>query len=352
MDIKNKVKKKITQKDIAMAADVSIATVSMALANSPKIPENTRKMIVDIAKRLNYQILEKNKQRYQKVEHNIGLIVDITSANSHVWNFLRIMIESLSKEVQFRDSTFILLPISDRHSKDDVLKMIMRSGVSGVVSFIYAEESVLIELEAQGIPVVLTFNEQRPDGFFYVGHDDFQGAYEATTYLLKLDHTKIAYIYTERNNLPFLQSNRFVGYKKALNEWELTLSQNHIIHYTQSDIKQFRKSILKVMNDPAAPTSFLCLDDTISAVLHHILTAEGYKIPQDISIIAHGDSVDYDNPVNPQITTMCTDIELSSSICCNILFNRFDDPEKSYSSIKTREILIERGSCARKSSNA
>lgn len=347
MNANNDSKKKITQKDIAMAADVSIATVSMALANSPKIPENTRNMIMDVAKRLDYQILQKNRQRYQKVEHNIGLIVDTGSQNSHIWNFLRIMIDSLSREIQFRDSTFIILPVSPDHSKDDVLKMVMRSAVSGIVSFIYAEESVFIELEAQGIPVVLTFNEQRPDGFFYVGHDDFQGGYEATTYLLKLGHQRIAYVYTERNNLPFLQSNRFVGFKKALDEHNIEINAEHIIHYAENNIEKFKHAVFHSLKRSNSPTAFLCLDDNIAAILYHTLSSEGYRIPDDLSIIAHGDSLDYSNPINPQITTMCTDLELSSSICCNILFNRFKNPEKSYSSIKTRETLIERGSCAK-----
>lgn len=340
-------KKKITQKDIAMAADVSIATVSMALADSPKLPDATKKLILDIAKKMDYHILQKNKLRYQKVEHNIGLIVDISSANSHIWNFLRVMIESLSREVQFRDSTFILLPVSSLHSKDDVIKMAMRAGVSGIVSFIYSDESVLIELEAQGIPVVLTFNELRPDGFFYVGHDDFQGGYEATVYLLKMGHKKVAYVYTERNNLPFLQSNRFVGFKKAMNEWNLEIARDHIIHYDQAKVDSFAAKLTGLLKGENPPTAFLCLDDSIAAVLYSILVSAGYSVPKDISIIAHGDSLDYDNPVNPKITTMCTDLELSSSICCNILFNRFENPQKSYSSIKTREILIERGSCAK-----
>ncbi len=350
MSINQQQKKRVTQKDIAIAADVSIATVSMALAGSAKIPEATKEMILNVAKRIGYQILQKNKSRYQKIEHNIGLLVDTNNSNAHVWNFLRVMIESLSKEVQLRDSTFVVLPVSPFQSKDDILKMVMRSGVSGVVSFIYADESVLIELEAQGIPVVLTFNEQRPDGFFYVGHDDFQGGYEATIYLLKLQHRHIAYVYTKRNNQPFLQSNRFVGFKKALNEWDIPIKDNHIINYTPSKIDNFKEEILQILDSDDAPTAFLCLDDNVAASLIHILDKAQYNIPEDISIIAHGDSLDYSDPRNPQITTMCMDLELSSSICCNILFNRFEDPHKSYSSIKTRELLINRGSCAKNKS--
>ncbi len=347
MSNKSGSKKKITQKDIAMAADVSIATVSMALANSPKIPEPTRQMILEIARRLDYQILQKNRQRYQKVEHNIGLIIDTSAANAHIWGFLRIMIDSLAKEIQFRDSTFIMLPVSPLHNKDDVLKMIMRSGVSGVISFIYAEEPVLIELEAQGIPVILTFNELRPDGFFYVGHDDFQGGYEAARYLLKLGHQRIAYAYARRNNIPFLQSNRFVGYKKAITEWHIELSPKFILEYSPENLPNFNKQVADLMQSEAAPTAFVCLDDNIAFVLYHALTQSGYSIPKDVSIISHGDTLDYSNPITPQISTMYTDLELICSICCNILFNRFENPEKSYSSIKTRETFIDRGSCTK-----
>ena len=347
MNSKNNNRKKTTQRDIAQAADVSIATVSMALANSSKIPEKTRQMIIDVARQLDYQILQKRKLHYQKVEHNIGLIVDTSPANAHAWEFIRVMVESLSRQIQFKNSTFIMLPVSESHSKNDILQMVIRSGVSGVISFAYAEESVLTELESQGIPVVLTFNEQRPEGFFYVGHDDFQGGYEATTFLLNLGHRDITYVYTERNNIPFLQSNRFVGYKKAINEWNIQIGQNSIIHFQQSDIQSFRDSILKLLKIITPPTAFLCLDDNIAVILFIILTHAGYRIPEDVSLIAHGDSIDYSNPLNPQITTMCTDLELSSSICCNTLFSRFENPQKSYSSIKTREKLIDRGSCGR-----
>ena len=319
----------------------------MALANSPKIPEETKSAVLNIATHLGYQIQQKNKTKPINQNYNIGMIIDINSTNLHKWNYLRTIIEELSKEIKFRESNFILLPVSSFNSKEDVIKMVKNSGVSGVISFIYAVESVLTELEAHGIPVVLTFSEQRSDKFFYVGHDDFQGAYEATTSLLKLHHHNIAYVYTEKKDLPFLQSNRFAGYKKALTEWNIEVTAKNIIDYNQADITDFKTKILKTQNSINAPTAYLCLDDNLAVILYNILTSSGYNIPADISIIAHGNSLDYSNPLTPQITTMSTDLKLSATICCNILFNRFKEPEKSYSSIKTRETLIKRGSCSK-----
>ena len=43
-----------TIKDVAKASGYGIATVSYALNDHPKIPENTKKKILEIAKQLNY----------------------------------------------------------------------------------------------------------------------------------------------------------------------------------------------------------------------------------------------------------------------------------------------------------
>ena len=59
MEIKTALNKKITQKDIALAANVSSATVSLALANSPKIPEETKYAVQNIATQLGYQATTK-----------------------------------------------------------------------------------------------------------------------------------------------------------------------------------------------------------------------------------------------------------------------------------------------------
>ena len=46
---------KVTQKDVARAANVHPSTVSLALSNSAALPENTRKRICDIADKLGYR---------------------------------------------------------------------------------------------------------------------------------------------------------------------------------------------------------------------------------------------------------------------------------------------------------
>ena len=72
---------------------------------------------------------------------------------------------------------------------------------------------------------------------------------------------------------------------------------------------------------------------------------EAISIPQDMSIIAAGDTLNYDDLFIPKITTMCVDVDALGSYSGNLMLKRFSKRSKGIEVVKIKQQLINRGSC-------
>jgi len=68
-------------------------------------------------------------------------------------------------------------------------------------------------------------------------------------------------------------------------------------------------------------------------------------VPEDVSLVAPGDVVDYSLPLIPQITTMRIDTTLLGKLAANLLLDRMRSSEKDVHVIKVKEQLVRRASC-------
>src|SRR5690606_9964683 len=212
----DKMKRKVTLKQIARELDVSISTVSKSLRNSPEISEDTRQKVQAFAKLYNYRpnnIALSLKNRRTKT---IGIIIP-----EIVHHFFATVISGI-EQVANESGYSVIICLSDESFDKEVINMEMlaNGSIDGFIMSLSKETQFkadfhhISEVINQGMPVVMfdrVSNEILCDKVII---DDKQAAYEAVQSLIDKGKKKIALVTTV--DYVSVGKLRTDGYTKAL----------------------------------------------------------------------------------------------------------------------------------------
>lgn len=333
--------------DVAAEAGVSPSTASLILSGKDKASPETRKKVLDVAKRLDYKRTKYQENAEQRSLLNIAFLFSISPKTSYSWHLIRSYVEEAQRNLLQREGSIFMYPCSEEMTDEQVLEGIQRAGAKGVISFSYYNEDLFALLEKNNLPVVVFNNMAAHKKFDTVTLDDFEATYEAVRYLIGLGHKKILFDYTERYNIPNLSNNRFYAYQKALEESGIAADDRWIVHFSKESFEASRDSFSAAVEACGTPLAVLCLDDEVASGLHHICASLKLRIPEDVSLIAHGDLLDYSRFQTPAITTMRMDPVMASKLAINLLVERLVNPDFPTQTLKTQGVLFDRGSCLR-----
>lgn len=336
-----------TLKDVAKQAGVSIATVSLVLNGKGSISQEVREKVYEAARKLDY--IRPNYSASLAAKHisHVALLVYEDYEKAFEWNFIREMIINLEAVMTRNQYYLLIIPVSSRQATNDILEKILLSKTGALLSIHYGNAELFSQLEKQGIPVVLVNNSQFQNQFHTVCVDDFQGAYEGAKYLLKLGHTRLAYVEYRRPDIPAVVNDRFVGFKKALDEAHLDFSEHERITVDLYKMGKLQHGICQLFENVHPPTAIFAHDDYLAAQTIVALQNIKLRVPEDVSIIAPGDTLDYSQVFIPRITTMKINTSLLGTLAGEMVLRRLKSPRESLNVLKVNQQLIERGSCKR-----
>ncbi len=335
---------KPTLRDVAKRAGVSTTAVSMALSEKGRISDSTRQKVLQAADELNYKL----KVRINKITDfsNVGVLVSTAYEWSFVWPFIRPLIEQLEKELICNELNIVMVPIELNAQTGALYKKILSTGSGAIVSIHFRDDVLFKRLENSGIPVIAVMDEGFHNRYNSVCVDDFQGAYTGGIHLIELGHKRIAYAGVQRPDLP-TSNDRLTGLKTALNDSGIELPKKYNIDFKTGHMEKLREDLYEVFNCPESnrPTAVFCLDDDLALRVILGLKELNLTVPEDVSIIAPGDILDYKLPFSMQITTMQIDTKYMGKIVAQMLLNRITNTQEPQHGLKIQQHLIERGSC-------
>lgn len=272
----------MTMKDIARELGVSVATVSRALKDSPRISEDRRKVIQAYAREHNFypnvigEALRHSRIMPQKV---IGVIVP--EFTHYYFSSILTGIE----EAAFARGFNIMVTLSDEKYEREVriCENFHRNKVCGVIvsqakdTRTYDHYQKLIDA---GIPLVFYDRICTGVNASRVVVDDYMGAYNAVTHLIESGCKRIAFYGGPM--LLEISKNRYNGYKDALLKHGMAVDESIVkICDNRNDAEMVTPEILALDHRPDG--FFAVNDDTAIGILYTVKRA-GYKVPDDISI--------------------------------------------------------------------
>lgn len=341
----------VTLKDIAKEAGVSVSTVSLALSGKRKISKEVRERVYEVAQTLGYI-----KPAYgaaiatNRLSH-IAILVHEDYEKAFEWNFVRQMLINLEAVITKEQYFPVIIPVQLQEDTSDIFEKVVLSKVGGLFSIHYGNATLFQQLEQQDIPVVLVNNSNFQDQFDSVCSDDFQGAYEGARHLLALGHRRIGHVEYHRPDVPAVVKDRFAGFNTALDEAGVTFSEEARLTITFLDLEELHTKLERMFTGAENPTALFVHDDHLAAEVIVALQHLGQRVPDDVSVIAPGDTLDYNQSFIPRITTMRINTDLMGTLAGEMMLRRLRHDLGGLHVLKVNQQLIKRGSCRAITSN-
>ncbi len=292
----------ITLKDIAKATGLSTSTVSKALRDSYEISEATKKIIQEYATRHNYRPNPIAKSLKDGKSKAIGVI--ISTINN---NFLSSVIDGIESLAYQKGYHIIICQTHESADREKLhVEHLSSRSIDGLLISLSTETKntdYLKQLQKQGMPIVFFDRIDREIETHKVTVDNFKGAYEATTHLIKSGFKTIAHI-TSSLNVSITQE-RMDGYKKALADNNIPLD-NELIKYCEhggKDLSEIEKAIIELMSAKTKPDAIFGASDRITTRTLKIINKMGLHIPKDIALLGFTNEALADC-LKPSLTTI------------------------------------------------
>ena len=286
----------VTMEDIAQAAGVHRATVSRALADSPRIKLETRSKIQHLAEEMGYVPNAAARGLITRRSYALGAVV-LELADPYPAESVD-AIDEAAQKVGYR----IVL---SRRSRDagQVLTNIKGLIEQRVEAVIVIESTFVDEylslLSKYSIPVILLHLATHPH---CVGTDNVPAARLGVEHLLDLGHERIAFIGSSRGGVE--SGSRQAGYEQALRNRGIAPDPGLITIYDDWLTPEGgRASMRKLMSQPQSPTAVFCWNDRTAIGALREASAAGLQVPQDVSVVGF-DDIGLTAYLNPPLTTV------------------------------------------------
>lgn len=274
--------KRVTHKDVAERAGVSVATVSYVLNNGPRpVAPETRVRVEEAIAELGYYPNELARSLRLQQSSTIGLI--LPNVMNPVFGEIAHELENICTQEGF----LVLLCNSDRqHDREErFIQMLRAKQVDGVVITPHREPAALIKPLLQAHIPVIVLEHDLPD-VHCITLDEVQGGRIATEHLIELGHRRIALL--RRKPTSALSTQRILGYQHALAVANIPYDPTLVIECDagQAAGAQAMHNLL-ARREP--PTAIFTHNDVLAMGVLHAIHSAGLRVPEDISVIGYDD---------------------------------------------------------------
>ena len=292
--------------DIAAIMNVSTVTVSKALSDQKGVSEQMREKIKKLADEMGYRQPSTIRRSQPGKSYNIGVLIAeqfLDKYDSFYWQmYQEVTTKAVSK------SSFTMLEVVNMVDEIDenLPKLVKEKKVDGVIVIGRMKDNYLQKLQEEGgVPVIfLDFYDER-QACDAVISNSYYGTYILTNYLFQSGHTKIAYVGTLLATESI--TDRYFGYAKSLMEHGQIVKENWIIRDRNIEDGMIdEEHNLKLPKE--MPTAFVCNCDLTASLMIKKRRANGYRVPEDISIVGF-DNYLYPGLCDIGITTYEVDIK-------------------------------------------
>ena len=337
----------VTIKDVARRAGVSTATVSRVLNNSGYFDKRTARLVNEAVEALSYQ----RNIHWKRLSQNSSETICFLLGNREALNSMQVKM-LMASEQTLTEAGYDLVFAAFRYSPETPAKRLTlprlvanRGTVDGVILAGVHHENLLDALTDAKLPYVMLGNtyigsksKLKTDALVY---DDVAGAYEATKYLARFGHRRIAFV--GNTNLPWFK-RRYDGYARALKEEriaQLAVTEPWGVGY----IEYGQLATGELLRRPDPPTAIFGGNDEIAGGAWKALVSRGIAIPREMSLMGFGDREDF-SILEPSLTTVTVFQEKVGAELATMLLQKLKNPNARVESRMFPCQIIERSSCA------
>lgn len=269
-----------TIKDIAIELGISISTVSRALRDLPDVNTTTKRAVMELAEKLEYQPNKAALHLLKKQTFNIGIIVP------NLDYFMSTAIKGIDEIAMENGYTLIVCQSNESYERELVnTKRLLESGVDGFIVSISSNTKVtdhFKKIEVKGFPLVFFDRDIADVNVPKVVFDNVEAGYIATKHLIENGYSKIAFLGgPEKMKISNL---RFEGYKAALEDAGLQCNPDFVEHGEFNQYSAFVNTEV-LLNAKIKPDAIFTMSDRLALGAMESIKKRGLRMPKDIGLI-------------------------------------------------------------------
>lgn len=312
--------------EVAKLAGVSKSTVSRVINDSGPIKEETKKRVEKAMKELNYSpSYFAQGIRTGKTKTIAMLVPDYT--NVYYADLFR-GVEDIA-----RNHGYMVLVCNTDESPDreiEYAKELLKRNIDGIIYNTYENNSIAVDYFinlSNNMPVVFLDNVLREGvDFPYVLTEGKNITKKAVEYLIAKGRKRIAYIRMPPH-ISVVQ-HRYEGYKQAILESSLEFDNNlvyqcHDNHLGKDHLEIGKEGAEYFMSLDNPPDAIVATVDIMAVGVIKYLNANGYKIPNDVSVIGY-DNISLSTIIEPSLTTIAQPTRKIGQEAARILIDKIN----------------------------
>jgi LacI family transcriptional regulator len=318
---------KVTIIEVAEKAGVSFGTVSRVVNNDIHVKKETRERVLKVMDRLGYVANRQARSLAGGKSNIIGVLVPDLGTG-----YIEEIIRGIDAELSLSDLDLILYTTHRTASKEaNYVANLAKGMVDGLLLVLPRSPADYIgTLTGRNFPFVLIDHQGTGRNCPAVGATNWQGAYRATEYLIKLGHSRIGFI-TGSMDLG-CSMERLEGYLSALRTHHASDAPELIYEGTffQPDGYAGASALLDLPNPPSA---IFASNDIMALGVMDAVRSRGLRIPDDVSIVGF-DDIPQSAVVRPALTTVNQPLEKMGRVATQMLLDLLRQPDKEVGRIE------------------
>lgn len=277
-----------TIKDVAREAGVSLTTVSHALNGYKDVNENTRRRILEIAKRLDYVPNENGRALGGRPKKILAfmLVGELCPTDPSGMTFG--LMSGIYSVTQNAGYDFVILTAPGKRQKElSFVQMCRQKTVTGVVVYgLSKADEYYDQIAGSGIPCVLLDVDLRGENSRMVSVDNVRASREAVSHMISRGYRNIAMLGGKSE--AYVSALRVSGYREALQDHGMCVRKEWIVDCKFQESLAEQQAVELKRRYPEID-AFFCASDALAIGAGNGLVQMGYRIPEDMGLTGFDD---------------------------------------------------------------
>ena len=330
-------RKKVTSTDIAKAAGVSQATVSMVLNKKYNVSfsKATIEKVEQAAKELGYTV---PRQRSRKSAKNSRLIVVFCPTLTNPYYVMLLQgIETVAKEKGY--GVFVCNTQRELKIEEQYLRMMYSVSPAGIIYTCNPSNAFMEQVEeiAAKIPLVVISNRDKVK-VDAISQDNTKVGSLMARHLLDLGHREVAFIAPPLTKRQAQRSRRVEGFVREYEKEGLSQSViikaaddiwDEVLPSVDSEYRIGYNLTKELLAETRKITAIAGLNDMIAFGIIDALQEEKLKVPNDVSVIGC-DNIIFGRMSQMSLTTIEHFVPLKGRDACDIIMRKIESAHNPY----------------------
>lgn len=314
----------VNLKELAAELKLSPSTVSRALNDSYEISEATKKKVISMAEKLNYQPNPFARSLRENKSKTIAVVIPERTSN-----FFSKVVDGIEEVTQQHGyHLLVYCTHEDVNREKKIVNLLMNGRADAIVMSVSSQTSDishLAKLHERGFPLVFfdRICPSIPTTKFIT--NDYESGYEGTKHLIQQGCRKIAFLMLSKELS--ITKERHRGYLDALKQAGLSPEPQLDITCCQEEEENI-ESIRKLLTGPNRPDGILSSVEKLALATYHAIKKTNLKIPNDLKIISFFSNLSIASLLTPSLTTITQPAFTIGEECAKLIIKKLTKPRQ------------------------